>query len=99
MAFLVAPLSHSSRAGGAWFCAGHALSYPNLDESERIGEQRLCHSKYVSGCRVFHVPRNDSSKATEVAVDDWKDSEVGDAQDQVMIFQYKGKFVAINHVC
>jgi len=74
-------------------------SYPDLDDSARVGEQRPCGEKYVAGCRVFHVPRDDSSKATEVAIDDWKDPEVGgDAKDQVMVFQYKGKFVAVNHV-
>lgn len=99
MSFLVAPFSRSSRGGSAWFCAGHTSSYPDLDDSQRIGEQRLCHQKYVPGCRIFHVPRDDSSKATEVAIDDWKDSEAGDAKDQVMIFQYKGKFIAVNHVC
>jgi hypothetical protein len=99
MSFLVSPFSRSSRAGDAWFNVGPASSFPNVDDSARVGEQRLCHEKYVPGCRIFHVPREDSSKASEVAIDDWKDSEAGDAKDQVMIFQYKGKFVAVNHVC
>jgi hypothetical protein len=100
MSFLVNPFSRSSQAGNAWFCAGAVTSYPNLDDSTRVGEQRPCgEKKYVAGCRVFHVPRDDSSKATEVAIDDWKDPEVGgDAKDQVMVFQYKGNLVAINHV-
>ena len=99
MSFLVNPFSRSSQAGNAWFCAGAVTSYPDLDDSTRVGEQRPCGEKYVAGCRVFHVPRDDSSKATEVAIDDWKDPEVGgDAKDQVMVFQYKGKFVAVNHV-
>jgi hypothetical protein len=100
MSFLVNPFSRSSQAGNAWFCAGAVTSYPNLDDSTRVGEQRPCGQKHVAGCRVFHVPRDDSSKATEVAIDDWKDPEVGgDAKDQVMVFKYKGKFVAVNHVC
>lgn len=48
---------------------------------------------------MFHVPREDSSKATEVAIDDWKDSAAGDAKDQVMVFQYRGKFLAVDHEC
>ena len=101
MSFLVNPFSRSSQAGNAWFCAGAVTLYPNLDDSARVGEQRPCgEKKHVPGCRVFHVPRDDSSKATEVAIDDWKDPEVGgDAKDQVMVFRYKGKFCAINHVC
>ena len=99
MSFLVNPFSRSSQAGNAWFCAGAVTSYPDLDDSMRVGEQRPCGKKYVAGCRVFHVPRNDSSKATEVAIDEWMDPEVGGyAKDQVMVFQYKGNFVAVNHV-
>lgn len=45
------------------------------------------------------MPREDSTKAVEIAIDDWKDADAGDAKDQVMVFQYKGKFVAVNHVC
>ncbi|KAF2024097.1 hypothetical protein EK21DRAFT_79465 [Setomelanomma holmii] len=99
MSFLVNPFTRSSRAGDAWFPAGTASSYPNVDDSTRVAEQRKCLDKYTPGCRIFHVPREDSSKAVEVAIDDWKDSLSGDAKDQVMVFQYKGKFVAINHEC
>jgi hypothetical protein len=100
MSFLANPFVRSSRAGAAWFNAGPAASYPDVDDSTTVGQQRPCGGKYIAGCRVFHVPREDSSKATEIAVDDWKDPEAGgDAKDQVMIFQYKGRFVAINHVC
>ncbi|KAF1942332.1 hypothetical protein EJ02DRAFT_375860 [Clathrospora elynae] len=99
MSFIVNPFARPSRAGDAWFCVGPASSYPNADDSMRVGEQRQCHGKFVPGCRVFHVPREDSSKAAEVAIDEWKVPEAGDAKDQVMVFQYKGKFVAVNHEC
>jgi hypothetical protein len=99
MSFIYNPFSQASRAGNAWFCAGLTSAYPNVDDSSRVSEQRPCRGKYAPGCRIFHVPREDSSKASEVPIDDWRDPEVGDPKDQVMIFQYKGKFVAINHVC
>jgi hypothetical protein len=98
MSFLVNPFSRASRAGDAWFCAGSTTSYPGVDDSTRVGERRLCREKYVPGCRIFHVPREDSSKAVEISIDDWRDSENGDSKDQVMVFQYNGKFVAVNHV-
>jgi nitrite reductase/ring-hydroxylating ferredoxin subunit len=99
MSFLVNPFARPSRAGDAWFCAGPASSYPNLDGSTRVGEQRLCRGQFMPGCRVFRVPRDDSSQAVQVAVDEWKAAQSGDAKDQVMIFQYAGKFVAVNHEC
>ncbi|EOA84370.1 hypothetical protein ACJQWK_00920 [Exserohilum turcicum] len=100
MSFLVSPFSRPSRAHNAWFCAGPASSYPNLDDTVRVGERRSCGANFVPGCRVFHVPQDDSSNATEVAIDDWKDPELGgNSKDQVMVFQYRGKFVAVNHEC
>jgi hypothetical protein len=98
MSFLVNPFSRTSRAGDAWFCAGPAASYPDADDSTRVGERRLCREEYVPGCRIFHVPREDSSKAVEISIDDWRDPENGDSKNQVMIFQYNGRFVAVNHV-
>lgn len=100
MSFLANPFNRSSRPGAAWANVGPASSYPDIDDSTIVGSQRLCGGKYVAGCRVFHVPREDSSRATEIAIDDWKDPEGGgDAKDQVMVFKYKEKFVAVNHVC
>jgi hypothetical protein len=96
--FLANPFRPSARAGGAWFSAGLASSYPDVDDSTRVGEQRLCRDKYTPGCRIYHVPKEDSSKAVQLSIDDWKDPDNGDSKDQVMVFQYKGKFVAINHV-
>lgn len=99
MSFLVSPFSRPSRAQNAWFMAGLASLYPNLDDETRVGERRPCGGNFVPGCRVFHVPSDDSSKATEIAIDDWKDPDLGgNAKDQVMVFQYRGKFFAVNHV-
>lgn len=99
MSFLANPFLRPSRAQNAWFPAGLTSSYPNLDDSMRVSEQRPCGGKFVPGCRVFHVPQDDSSKATEISIDDWKDPDLGgNAKDQVMVFQYKGKFIAVNHV-
>jgi hypothetical protein len=98
MSSLVNPFSSSSRAGNVWFCAGPAASYPDIDDTTRVSEQRVCDGKHNPGCRVFHVPRDGTSKAHQVAIDDWKDSQAGDSKDQVMVFQYKTKFVAIDHV-
>lgn len=98
MSFLANPFSPSSRASNAWFCAGSAALYPDIDDTTRVSEQRACNGEHIPGCRVFHVPREDGLKAREIAIDDWKDPQAGDAKDQVMVFQYKSKFIAINHV-
>lgn len=97
MSFLA--FSRQSRPGDTWFNAGEASSYPNIIDDARIADLRLCSDDRLPGCRVFHVPPEDTSLASEVPIDEWKDPEVGgETKDQVMVFQYRGKFVAVNHV-
>jgi hypothetical protein len=98
--FLVNAFSPPSRVGNAWFNAGLTSSYPNIDDTSRIGEQRpsSCEGPFIPGCRIFHIPQDSTTSARELAIDDWKDNDAGDTKDQVMIFQYKGKFIAVDHV-
>lgn len=73
-------------------------AYPdNTSEDGPLGQQRQCKDAFAPGCKVFHVPREDATGATPVKIDDWKDGE-HDTKDQVMVFQFNGKFVAVNHV-
>ncbi|KAF2632345.1 rieske domain-containing protein, partial [Macroventuria anomochaeta] len=93
------PFSRAPRGGVAWFNAGPVVSYPNIETADSaLAQQRLCNDAYLPGCKVFHVPKEDATQASPVAIDDWKDGE-GDTKDQVMIFRYNGKFVAVNHEC
>jgi hypothetical protein len=98
--FLVNAFTLPPRAGNAWVNAGLTSSYPNIDDTSRIGEQRpsSCEGPFIPGCRIFHVPQNSTASARELAIDDWKEDDAGDTRDQVMIFQYKGKFMAVDHV-
>lgn len=103
MSSFFAPFSRS-RAGNAWFCAGLASSFVDMtsDDTGPLADARPCHNGHdavKAGCKVFHVPKDDSSAATEVPLDkSGGPPEVGGLRDQVLVFQYKGKFHAINHV-
>ena len=44
------------------------------------------------------MPKEDATQASPVAINDWKDGET-ETKDQVMVFLYVGKVVAVNHVC
>ncbi|ORY67571.1 uncharacterized protein BCR38DRAFT_427503 [Pseudomassariella vexata] len=90
-----------SRSGSAWFSVGLASSFPDITESgsTAISQRLPCKSSSVPGCKVFRVSRNDSSSATEVPLDDVQDPELGGLKDQVLVFQYKGKFHAVNNEC
>ena len=92
----------SQRTGDAWFPVGLTSSFPDLGSDDgTLSEPRLCGSNLTPGCKVFHVPKTDSSLAAELPTgahgSDF--SETGqDMTDQVLVFQYRGKFHAINHV-
>jgi hypothetical protein len=92
------PFSRAPRGGAAWFNAGPVSAYPeNTSDDGPLGQQRQCNDAFKPGCKVFHVPKEDATQASPVGIDDWKDGE-GDTKDQVMVFRYGGKFVAVNHV-
>lgn len=90
-----------SQGGNAWFRVGLASSFPDItgEDEENIAHSRPCSSSDVTspGCKVFYVPKEDSSRANQVALDDsGTPSEPGSLRDQVLVFRYKGKFHAIN---
>ncbi|KAK3345994.1 hypothetical protein B0T25DRAFT_266856 [Lasiosphaeria hispida] len=107
------PFRASSKSGAAWFPVGAASSFPDLGLSADAADDgvlsspRLCKTGDTTkpGCKVFHVPKTDSAQRTEVSVaadDDSEEAcEIGghDMVDQVVVFQYRGKFHAIDHQC
>jgi hypothetical protein len=98
------PFRAPSRAGTEWFSVGLASSFPDVapDETGMVSESsdpRLCANRGPSarpGCKVFHVPKTDTSQWTEVEVA--ADDLAQDLTDQVLVFQYRGKFHAVDHV-
>ncbi|KAK0646849.1 rieske domain-containing protein [Cercophora newfieldiana] len=101
------PFRAPSRSGGEWFPAGLASDFPDVGDQQddaqdgAVVHPRPCGDKQTKpGCKVFHVPKEDSSKRTEVAVPAEDDAEAErDMTDQVMVFQYRGKFHAVDHQC
>lgn len=90
-----------SQGGNAWFRVGLASSFPDItgEDEENIAHARPCGSSDGTspGCKVFYVPKEDSSRANQVTLDDsGTPSEPGSLKDQVLVFRYKGKFHAIN---
>ncbi|KAI1423052.1 hypothetical protein F5Y12DRAFT_559025 [Xylaria sp. FL1777] len=91
-----------SRKGDAWFFAGLTSSFPNLTESgaDILHEPRLCENgESVPGCKVFHVPSSDSSQAKQIEGDEMISHNGAALQDEVLIFQYRGKIHAIDNKC
>lgn len=106
-------ISPSSRTRDAYFYAGLASSFSNIIDSggTRLSEMFACHPSKESsglqrGCKVFRVARADTTSAIEVNLDDIEEGPaetddvpvMGNLQDQVLVFRYKGKFHAVNNV-
>lgn len=89
-----------SRSQAEWFSVGLTSSFPDvgLDE-ESLSQLRICATDVKPGCKVFNIPRTDDSQRSEVLITPGApDFEMGDLKDQVLVFQYRGKFHAVDHV-
>lgn len=91
-----------SRPDAGWISAGPASSFPNLGEDAgNLIQSRLCDAHLRPGCKIFHAPKEQPSQATEVFIstESLESPVVGDElTDQVLVFQYRGKFHAVDHV-
>jgi hypothetical protein len=99
------PFVASSRHGNAWFSVGPASSFPNIAESGTItlSDKLICSGSDTAkqGCKAFlgPDPKDGTSQATRLS-DDPKEQLNASLRkgDQVLVFQYKGKFHAIDNV-
>lgn len=86
------------KSGADWFSVGSASKFSNLGEDDT--------TELKTACRAYHVPPEDSTKSSEVKAltDECSGDEAQLEPDpttlheQVIVFQYKGKFHAIDHV-
>ncbi|KAF5017816.1 hypothetical protein F66182_10230 [Fusarium sp. NRRL 66182] len=92
------PFGSFFRRGAEWTFVGHTSSFPDVDDDAgNLAKHRLCNAKSTPGCKAFYVPKEDPSSAAEVVVGD---DGLGDPlTDQVLVFQYKGIFHAVDHSC
>ncbi|KAH6604435.1 hypothetical protein Trco_007881 [Trichoderma cornu-damae] len=95
------PFWATSRRGTEWFSAGLASSFPNLGfDDENLAKYRACNADPTPGCKIFQVPREDGSQKEEVVIREdgsLERSDMKGLKDQVLVFQYKGKFHAVDH--
>lgn len=97
-----------SRPGDEWFFAGLASSFPNITDSTekyfKLAWPQPCAPTANSpepakapGCKVFH-PKTPST-IEEIDMDAAVVEDAWIMKEQVLIFQYKGKFYAVDHAC
>jgi hypothetical protein len=92
-----------SKAAAKWLFVGPISDFPDVgDDDGNVIQSRRCDEKLQPGCRIFHVPKADVSQMSEVVIPAHSmssPSSGAELQDQVMVFRYKGKLHAIDHVC
>ncbi|XMA15229.1 hypothetical protein WAI453_008020 [Rhynchosporium graminicola] len=97
-------------SGDTWFLAGLSTSFPNITASGTtpLSNSLPCQDSEIlaPGCKVFHVPNNDSSLATGLDMNPGTATESKeiapaslDLRDQVVVFQYQADFHAVDHSC
>lgn len=99
------PFVGSTLRGHAWFSVGLASSYPNITEAKAVALAELTpcggDGKSMAGGRVFLSPDVDggSREATQLSDDPQAHSDASLRKgEQVLVFQYNGKFHAIDNV-
>ncbi|KAL6872125.1 hypothetical protein J3F83DRAFT_733887 [Trichoderma novae-zelandiae] len=97
-------LEELSQPGAQWFSVGLTSSFPDLGyDEDNLAKYRACGGPDLKpGCKVFQVPRDDSLQRAEIDIREdgtLQRSEMKGLKDQVLVFQYKGKFHAVDHKC
>ncbi|TLS22210.1 uncharacterized protein PpBr36_09974 [Pyricularia pennisetigena] len=101
------------RPESGWFCAGLASSFPNIDNSHEgaLAEKDIpapCEAAAgsttasIPACKVFRVPLSAGPRGNaeaEVVPLTEAAEEGADLRNQVLVFQYRGKFHAVDHQC
>lgn len=95
-------LGETFQLGTEWFSVGLASSFPDVgSDNDNLAKYRACSADSIPGCKVFQVPREDSLQSVEVAIREdgtLQRSDMKGLKDQVLVFRYKGKFHAVDHV-
>ena len=71
-----------------WYNVGRASDFPDITEAEDGGCQ------LSSSCKAYKIPKQHNEDVVEANISDLPK----DLKDQVLVFKYKGKIHAIDHV-
>ncbi len=91
-----------TRPDAQWVSVGPLAQFPDVaaDQGNLI-QPRACDAKSLPGCRILVVPKSDPSQAAEIAIPAGaatSPTEGQDLKDQVVVFRYRDKMHALDHV-
>jgi hypothetical protein len=100
------PFTARSQRGGAWLFVGLASRFPDITESGLVtlSERQHCSTddSTKQGCGVFAIPNANGDLGETVQIAELSSDGVDASlrrDEQLLVFQYRGKFHAINNVC
>lgn len=84
-----------------WLFVGLASAFLDVEsDGANLSQSRACNTGFKPGCKAFYTSNEDSGNGsqehkglTEADLD-----EALDLKSQILVFQYRGKFHAIDHV-
>lgn len=86
-----------------WYSVGHISTFPDIGfDEEDFSQSRLCNNTLKPGCKVFQLvsQEGDANTKSMVPIEALDSGEINkNFNDQVLVFQYRGKIHAIDHVC
>ncbi|KAH7018362.1 Rieske domain-containing protein [Microdochium trichocladiopsis] len=95
------PFNIPSRAGATWFQVGSTSSFPNIADSGSSTLAACGDAGHGPPCKVFEISAPDADRPNQMTeIEDLDDAPLASAlQDQVLVFQYRGRFHAVDNKC
>ncbi|KFY26715.1 hypothetical protein V493_03916 [Pseudogymnoascus sp. VKM F-4281 (FW-2241)] len=92
----------ASRTDAQWLFVGLASAFLDVEQDgANLSQSRACNAGFKPGCKAFYTSNEDSENGSQnhkgLAEADLDESS--DLKSQILVFQYKGKFHAIDHQC
>ncbi|ODA81358.1 hypothetical protein RJ55_04323 [Drechmeria coniospora] len=93
------PFKPPSRPEAQWSCVGLASSFPDLGlDHDDSSPPPPCRSTLRAGGKLFQMPSMSEPHPSGVLRKVDADDDAG-LQHELLVFQYKGKFHAVDHQC
>lgn len=90
-----------SRTDAQWLFVGLASAFLDVEsDGANLSQSRPCNAGFKPGCKVFYTSNEDGGNRSQEhkGLTEGDLDEALDLKSQILVFQYKGKFHAIDHV-
>lgn len=91
-----------TRPDAQWVLVGPLAHFPDVaDDDGNLIQPRACDAQRLPGCRIMVVPKTDPAQASEILIPAGavtSPTEGEDLTDQVVVFRYRDKVHAVDHV-